>query len=120
MNKTDYLRNKGLIPSEDFGTMYTFESNREGVSEINGHEIWDKRLGGERMSPTPVVPIYYYKLNESPWSVQIEDDKLFSEHSHLFSGIGDCWSGSTFASMNFEVLVEERNKEIIRIKEKYK
>ena len=120
MNKIDYLRKKGLAPSEDFGTMYTFTSNRKGVSEISEHEIWDKRLGGKRISPAPIVPIYYYKLNESPWSVQIEDDKTFSEQSHLSSGFGDCWSGSTFSSMDFDVLAEERDKEELRIKEKYK
>jgi hypothetical protein len=119
MNLTDYKRKKGELPAEDLGVIYVFKSTREGVSEINEHLIWEIRKSGRRTHPKPEMDIFAYKLKESPYEVTITEGEIVSQDNHLFSGFGDCWSGSTFASTNRSELEKSREKEFIRIEKKY-
>jgi hypothetical protein len=119
MNLTDYKRKKGELPAEDLGVIYVFKSNREGVSEITEHLIWEIRKCGRRIQPKPEMDIFAYKLKESPYEVTITEGEIVSQDRHLFTGIGDCWSGSTFASMNRSELEKSREKEFIRIEKEY-
>jgi len=120
MNLTDYKRKKGTLPKEDLGTLFVFTSNREGVSEITEHLIWEIRKSGRRTYPLPEMNIYEYKIEESPYLVEIAENEKVSCDKHLFSIFGgDPWSGSTFASLDIRSLESEREKERVRILKEY-
>jgi hypothetical protein len=53
MNLEDYKRKKGMLPKEDYGTLFTFTSDRKRVSEIKEHSIWDVFKSGRRVQPKP-------------------------------------------------------------------
>lgn len=120
INLEDYKRQKGMLPKEDFGTMFVFNSNPNGVSEITEHTIWEVRKGGTRQYPLPEVDIFTYVFKEAPYSANIHEDKEYGVEQHLCSTIGgDPWTGSTWCSKNHELLEDLRTKELERIKEKY-
>jgi hypothetical protein len=119
MKLEDYKRKKGLLPKEDLGTIFTFVSKRDSVKEIKEHLIWEKYISGKRMSPKPEVPIYTYELKESPYSVQIAEDKTYEADPGYASGWGDLWCGTTFCSLDRNVIEELREKELKRVQEKY-
>lgn len=119
MNLTDYQRKKGNLPSQDLGSIFVFSSDRNGVGPITEHLVWETYNSGRRIEPKPEAQIMGYKIKESPYRVSIAEDERVSCSLHLFTGFGDCWSGSTFASLDKEALEEARKKEEIRISEKY-
>ena len=119
INLEEYKRKKGQLPEKDYGTLFTFTSDRNGVSEITEHLIWETYKSGRRIQPKPECEIYTYKLKDGPYEVSIKEDEEVGCNVHLFSGFGDCWSGSTFGSKNRESLEEARQKEFERIKKKY-
>jgi hypothetical protein len=120
MNLLDYKRKKGQLPKEDWGVIYVFQSNTEGVGEIKEHLIWDKRVHGRRIEPKPEAVIFGYDLKESPYRVQIAEDETVSQDNHLTCVVyGDPWTGATFASLDRTALEEARQKESLRIKERY-
>jgi hypothetical protein len=122
MNKEDYLRKKGRLPKEDFGSVFVFKSTPGGVGEIQEHLIWEKESrhynviasGGRRE-----VPYTKFKLKDSPFECQIDDDKTLGVESQYGSGVGDLWAYSFFCSLDKQVLENAREEEAKRIEEKY-
>jgi hypothetical protein len=124
MEKTtleDYKRKKGILPTEDYGTIYVFSSSREGVEEIKECLVWEKTQSGTIQSPTERkgVKSHRYSIKESPYSVELYEDEIVTEEMGLFSGFGDCWGGSKFASFDLKELEKRRKLEKDRVQKEY-
>jgi hypothetical protein len=119
MKLEEYKRKKGLLPKEYLGTIFTFKSKRDFVEVIKEHTIIEKTIGSRRIEPKPEVVGYRYRLNESPYSVEIWEDKIYSSNPGYASGWGDLWTGTQFASLDKNVLEQVREEEIKRVQEKY-
>jgi len=122
MNKEEYLRKKGRLPKEDFGSIFVFKSTPSGVGEIHEHLIWEKKpwkystyIDGSCQD----VPTTKFKLKESPFDCSIDNHKVIGVESQYGSGVGDLWAYSFFCSLDRDALEKEREKESNRIKEKY-
>ena len=76
----DYLRKKGMIPNQNFGSMYFVYFNKDNnVIEKISVEIWDvKELSFSKKT---------YIFKESPYEIEFEDDK--GESLGMASGFGD-------------------------------
>jgi hypothetical protein len=121
VNLEDYKRKKGMLPKEDYGTIFVFKSDPDGVSEIIEHLILDVRKSARRTYPLPEVDKYEYKLKEGPYSVEMYADQEYGVEQHLCSTFGgDPWTASTWCSKNPELLEDLRTKELERIKTYYK
>jgi len=118
VTKEDYLRKKGLLPPEPLGEMYTFESTRKGVGKIKKILIWKHRVSSGRGS-TGEFKINNYEFQESPYNGQIYDDKLVGKNIGCGSGFGDLWAWTWFISLDETALIQARQEEFLRIKEKY-
>lgn len=126
MNKEQYLRNKGVLPKEDFGTLFEFEATRDGVSTIKEVLIWDIYNGeiirswtesGKLVKET--IKTKEYHLRESPYTITIEEGNSIVEKHGYGSGFGDLWSWSQYASLSLEDLEKHRIKVEIDVKSKY-
>lgn len=122
MNKEDYLRKKGTLPKEDYGSIFVFKSTPSGVGEIQEHLIWEKKpwhystyIDGGYVK----VPYTKFILKDSPFECQIDDDKTLGVESQYGSGVGDLWGYSFFCSLDKQVLERAREEEAKRIQEKY-
>jgi hypothetical protein len=118
VTKEDYLRKKGLLPPEPLGEMYTFKSTREGVGEIKKILIWKHTVSTGRGSEGE-FKIDNYEFRESPYNGQIYGGSLIGENRGCGSGFGDLWAWTWFISLDENALIEAREKEYQRIKEKY-
>jgi hypothetical protein len=118
VTKEDYLRKKGLLPPEPLGEMYTFESTRKGVGKIKKILIWKHQVSSGRGS-NGEFKINNYDFQESPFSGQIYDDNLVGVNRGCGSGFGDLWSWTWFISLDETALIQARQEEFLRIKEKY-
>ena len=119
MKLTDYKRKKGQLPEKDYGKIYVFTSNRKGVTEITEHLIWEVERTGTRTHPLPVTPVYRYTIKESPHHIEMIGDEKVSSRAYFFSGIGDCWDSTVFASMDRDLLEIRREEEERRVDERY-
>jgi hypothetical protein len=130
MTKEDYLRKKGMLPSEDFGNIYTFTSTHAGVGEIREHMIWEKSLSGRgqsseyvdgRWAESDKYNLCKYRVQEDPWEIEIKEgeENEVSENVGMGTGFGDLWSWTVFSSMDRSALETAREAEAARIREKY-
>lgn len=126
MTKEDYLRKKGRLPRQNYGTMFTFMSTREnGPGEIKEVLIWDIHTmtggirwtskDGERMAED----ITYYTFKESPYKSSIRASEKVGQDIGSGSGFGDLWSWTRFISLSKDDLQEAWDKELIRYEDKY-
>ncbi len=120
MNKTDYLRKKGLIPP-DLGVMYIISSTRTGA-KMTELPIWDVQAGGVKykmVDGTLVrgIASKKYIFRESPFEMEIEDGKEYGEDHGYGTGQGDLWGWShygTFDRTLAEKLLDEENLRVIK------
>ncbi len=121
VNLEDYKRKKGMLPKEDYGTIFVFKSDPDGVSEITEHLIWEVYKKGTRQYTLPMVDVMAYRLQDGPFEVEMYTDQEYGVEQHLCSTFGgDPWTGSTWCSKNHELLEDLRTKELERIKTYYK
>jgi hypothetical protein len=118
MNKKDYLRKKGRLPSQDLGTLFVFKSTPDGVGEITEHVVWDEIEGGYN-SNNGSTRYKILRLKEPPFECTLVDGQDVGEESGHGSGFGDLWSWSYFFSINKESLEAKRAQENKRVYEKY-
>ena len=111
MTKEDYLRKKGLLPSEPLGKIFTFKSTRKGVEEILEHQIWEKRICSHRIDGDKRIPIIEYKIKEAPFECEITEGDTIGEDRGCGSGMGDLWSWTYFCSLDKYALEEARDIE---------
>lgn len=125
----DYLRKKE-IAKMNYPTIWYFDSNREGVSEIKEIRPVNVKQGGIKRSSQydkdackwidlPPVQTFKYKFDGSPYELSFDEGETCTREDYHFSGFGDLWSGTTFAAFSIEELTELRTKELKRITEKY-
>jgi len=126
MNKEQYLRNKGVLPKEDFGTLFEFEATRDGVSTIKEVLIWDIHNSEVKRSwiesdklVKETIKTKEYHLRESPYTITIEEGNSIGEKHGYGSGFGDLWSWSQYASLSLEDLEKHRIEIELDIKTKY-
>lgn len=123
ITKEDYLRKKGLLPPKPFGTMFSFESTRKGVSEIKEALIWDIKQVTSRYkdgnNEWAEYIVDHYKLNESPYNPCIRRGETVGSKEGHGSGFGDLWAWTWFSSLDKSELEKARQKEIQRIAKKY-
>ncbi len=125
----DYLRKKE-IAKMNYPTIWYFDSNREGVSEIKEIHPVDVREGGIKRSSQydkdackwiglPPVQTFKYKFDGSPYELSFDEGETCTCEYFYFSGCGDLWSGTKFAAFSIEELTEARTIELERITKKY-
>src|ERR1035437_2005065 len=107
MNKTDYLRKKGELPIEDLGVIYTFKSDRKGVSEIKESLVYEKNTSPRgRQLLNHELSVVTFKLKESPFEVNMRGNEVVSTYEGHGSGCGDLWEWTYFASLVRKALEE--------------
>ena len=99
--------------------IFIFKSDPKGVSEITQHEVIKTSAAGKRSYPKPESEIIRYHIQGSPYQVDIYADREYGVDQRLRSTYGniDPWTGSTWCSLNREVLEELRSKESLRLKD---
>ena len=119
--KEEYLREKGRLPKEPLGSMFFFESNRQGVSEIKEVLVWEQREShGWRGGSSERLVLQVYKFEGAPWSATFWPGDIVVEERGCGSGTGDLWSWSHFTSPDKKALEKARTRESKRIRKKYK
>jgi hypothetical protein len=108
MNKTDYLRNKGILPP-DLGEMYFVHSTRTGIKKYS-LPIW---------GVIPYDKYTTYRFADAPYEINIGNTETFGQKDGYGTGVGDLWSWSYFASLDMSVIEKIFDEENLRIITKY-
>ncbi len=110
MNKTDYLRKKGMLPPEDYGTLYCFMSTPDGVGDIIALQVWETKKSGRAT---------VMNVHDGPYEARIDDGEVLGKNEGYGSGFGDLWSWTWFYSLDRSVLETARAAESERVDKKY-
>jgi hypothetical protein len=124
MTKEDYLRKKGRLPKENFGTIFTFTANREGVSPVRESLIWEilvisKESFHVDTSERKKSKLTRYSLRDSPYEVCIDENEIIGSDHGYGSGFGNLWGWSSYASFDRQALEIQRKAIQIEVNSKY-
>ena len=113
----EYLRNK-KIQELGLPKLYIVHSSPEGVKDVVEKQVVEivenvAFRGNERL------PIDRYKLDTSPYEVDIPRGEYSLEDSRYGSGFGDLWGYTYFSSFNREESERWYEKELERVSKKY-